>query len=396
MIPRLRQQFNSAFTPAKYYDFLAGLDRVCGTHICFRNCETPCFLSPPLVDRMVTAGREMILQLVNDPAYQRASENAVPPEFRVPGATAHPIFIQVDFGLVRDAAGQIGPKLVEIQGFPSLYAYQVAIAEEYRRAYGLDESVLYLPPGLDREAYCRLLSRAIVAEHDPENVVLLEIDPYEQKTLPDFLLTAKMTGIRILNAFDVVQEGRKLYYKAEGRQVPIHRIYNRVIFDELERSGRRLPFRLQDDLDVEWADHPSWFFRMSKFSIPFLNHATVPETRFLSDVDLLPERPERFVLKPLYSFAGLGVIIGPTREQLESIPHEKRSDYILQERLEFEPVIETPCGQTKVEIRIMFLWLDELQHGAILLRMGRGAMMNVSFNRNMDWVGSSAAFYPAD
>lgn len=396
MLPHLRQSFNSAFTPDKYGDFLAGLDRACGTHITFRNCETPCFLPPALVDRMVAAGREMILQLVNDPAYQRASETAVPLEFRVPGATQHPIFIQVDFGLVRGAAGQIEPKLVEIQGFPSLYAYQIAIAEEYRRAYSLDESLLYLPPDLDREAYCLLLRRAIVAEHDPENVVLLEIDPYEQKTLPDFLLTGQMTGIRIVNAFDVIQEGRKLYYKTEGRPVPIHRIYNRVIFDELERSGRQLPFRLRDDLDVEWADHPSWFFRMSKFSIPFLKHETVPETRFLNDVDPPPEQPERYVLKPLYSFAGTGVIIGPTREQLESIPREKRPDYILQERLEFEPVIETPCGPTKAELRIMFLWLDELRHGAILLRMGRGAMMNVSFNRNMDWVGSSAAFYPAD
>jgi hypothetical protein len=396
MLPHLRQRFNSAFTPAKYQDFLAGLDRACGTHIKFRNCETPCFLPPALVDRMVAAGRKMILQLIGDPGYQRASQDAVPPEFRVPGATEHPIFVQVDFGLVRGETGEIEPKLVEIQGFPSLYAFQVAIAEQYQRAYGLDESLLYLPPGLDREAYCRLLCRAIVASHDPENVVLLEIDPYEQKTLPDFLLTEQMTEIRIVNAFDLVQEGRKLYYKTEGRQVPIHRIYNRVIFDELERSGRHLPFRLQDELDVEWADHPSWFFRMSKFSIPFLKHAAVPETRFLSDVDPLPEQPERYVLKPLYSFAGLGVIIGPTREQLESIPHEQRSDYVLQERLDFEPVIETPCGPTKAEIRIMFLWLDELQHGAILLRMGRGAMMNVSFNRNMDWVGSSAAFYPAD
>ncbi len=396
MIPEVRRQFNSNFTPEKYHNFLAGLDRACGTPIEFRNCETPCFLPPALVERMVAAGREMILQLVEDPQYCRASQDAVPPSFRVPGATPHPIFVQVDFGLVRGATGEIEPKLVEIQGFPSLYAYQVAIAEEYRWAYGLDESLRYLPPGLDRDAYHGLLRRAICAGHDPENVVLLEIDPYEQKTLPDFLLTARRTGIRIMNAFDVIQEGRKIYYKAAGRRVPIHRIYNRVIFDELERSGKRLPFNLQDDLEVEWADHPSWFFRISKFSIPFLKHSTVPETRFLSDFDPLPEQPERYVLKPLYSFAGLGVVIGPTREQLEAIPRDARSQYILQERLDFEPVIETPCGSTKVEIRIMFLWIDELQHGAILLRMGRGAMMNVSFNRNMEWVGSSAAFYPAE
>ncbi len=395
MIPELRQRFNANFTPGKYQGFLDSLDRACGVHIAFRNSETPCFLPPALVDRMVAAGRDMILQLVGDPAYRRASENAVPEAFRMPGAPDHPIFIQVDFGLVRGASGEIEPRLVEIQGFPSLYAYQIAIAEEYRRAYGLDENLRYLPADLDREAYCSLLRRAIVGAHDAENVVLLEIDPYQQKTLPDFLLTERIAGIKIVNAFDVVQQGRKLYYSGDGRLVPIHRVYNRVIFDELERSGRHLPFRLQDELDVEWADHPSWFFRISKFSIPFLKHETVPDTRFLSDVNRLPERLDRYVLKPLYSFAGLGVVIGPTREQIEAIPQEKRSEYILQERLEFEPVIETPCGPTKVEIRVMFLWLDELRHGAILLRMGRGAMMNVSFNRNMDWVGSSAAFYPA-
>jgi hypothetical protein len=396
MIPGFRQWFNSSFSPEKYQDFLAGLDRACGTLISFRNSETPCFLPPALVDRMVSAGREMILQLASDPEYLRASQDAVPAEFRVPGATDHPLFVQVDFGLVRGDGGEIEPRLVEIQGFPSLYAYQVAIAEEYRRAYGIDESLRFLPEGLDRDAYRALLRRAIVAKHDPENVVLLEIDPYEQKTLPDFLLTAQMTGIRIVNAFDVIQEGRQLRYRAGGRQVPIHRIYNRVIFDELKRSGRSLPFRLEDDLDVEWADHPSWFFRISKFSIPFLRHSSVPATRFLSDVDPLPDEPGRYVLKPLYSFAGLGVVIGPTREQLEAIPRGERSQYILQERLEFEPVIETPCGPTKVEIRIMFLWVDGLQHGAILLRMGRGPMMNVSFNRDMDWVGSSAAFYPPE
>ena len=395
MLPEFRHRFISDFTPQKYQDFLAGLDRACGIPIKFRNCETPCFLPPALVERMVTAGREMILQLVRDPEYRRASENAVPPAFRVPGATEHPIFVQVDFGLVRDASGEIAPKLVEIQGFPSLYAYQMAIAEEYRRAYSLDEKLRYLPPDMSRDAYCDLLRRAILGDHDPENVVLLEIDPYEQKTLPDFLLTEQIARIKIVNAFDVVQQGRRLYYSRDGRQVPVHRIYNRVIFDELERSGKGLPFDLRDELDVEWADHPSWFFRISKFSIPFLKHPSVPETRFLSAIKSLPERPERYVLKPLYSFAGLGVVIGPAREQLDAIPPGKRSEYILQERLEFEPVIETPCGPTKVEIRVMFLWLDELQHGAILLRMGRGVMMNVSFNRNMEWVGSSAAFYPA-
>jgi hypothetical protein len=396
MIPSLRQRFNASFTPQKYRDFLDGLDRACGTHVPFRNSETPCFLPKALVDRMVADGRELIEQLISDPEYRRRSEAAIPAEFRVPGETIHPLFVQVDFGLVRNPRGEIEPKLVEIQGFPSLYAYQVAIAQQYQRAYGLDANLRFLPAGFDLEAYYALLRRAILADHDPENVVLLEIDPFEQKTLPDFLLTEQVAGIRTVNAFDVIQKDKQLFYERDGTQIPIRRIYNRVIFDELARKGEPLPFNLADEIEVEWADHPSWFFRISKFSIPFLHHPSVPQTRFLSEIGPLPDHPEGYVLKPLFSFAGHGVVIGPTRDELAAIPAEKRGQYVLQERLNFEPVIETPCGPTKVEVRVMFLWVDKLQHGAILLRMGRGAMMNVSYNREMEWVGSSAAFYPAN
>ena len=395
MIPQLRQQFNSSFTAEKYGAFLDGLDRACGTHVKFRNCETPCFLPRPLVERMVAYGRELIHQLVDDPEYRRRSDAALPADFRVQDEVTRPLFVQVDFGMVRAPSGEIEPKLVEIQGFPSLYAFQVAIAEQYRRTYNLDPGLRFLPPGMDVEAYYGLLRRAIVGDHDPENVVLLEINPYEQKTLPDFLLTAEICNLRIVNAFDVMQNGTELFYARDGRQVPIRRIYNRVIFDELARMGRPLPFDIGGRLDVEWAGHPNWFFRISKFSIPFLRHASVPRTRFFDEVEPLPENPECYVLKPLFSFAGLGVIVGPTRDQLAAIPREKRSEYILQDRLQFEPVIQTPCGPTKVEVRVMFLWLDELQHGAILLRLGRGAMMGVDYNRDMEWVGSSAAFYPA-
>jgi len=393
MIPRLRRQFNAQFTSDKYRRFLEGLDRACGTHIKFRNSETPCFFPKSLLDRMVADGRELIHQVVDNPEYRRQSESSIPPQFRLPGETPRPLFVQVDFGLVRGAGGELEPKLVEIQGFPSLYAYQVTLAEQYQAAFGLGRDVHFLPPGMDVEAYYGLLRRAIVGECEPENVVLLEIDPFQQKTLPDFLLTQRICQIPIVNAFDVIQEGKRLFYPRDGRRVPIRRIYNRVIFDELLRKGKALPFELRDELEVEWAGHPNWFFRISKLSIPFLRHRSVPKTWFLSDVDPLPEDLDGYVLKPLYSFAGLGVAIGPSRDQLAAIPPEKRAEYILQERLEFEPVIETPCGPTKVEVRIMFFWLDELQNGPTLLRMGRGQQMGVDYNRDMDWVGASAGFY---
>ena len=152
-----------------------------------------------------------------------------------------------------------------------------------------------------------------------------------------------------------------------------------------------MPFDFRDELDVEWAGHPNWYFRISKYSIPYLKHSSVPRTWFLDQLNELPADLENFVLKPLYSFAGLGVVIAPSRADIDAIPEAKRSEYILQERLNFTPVVETPYGLTKVELRIMYVWIDELVPVLTIVRMGRGLMMGVDHNKNMAWVGSSAA-----
>jgi hypothetical protein len=233
-----------------------------------------------------------------------------------------------------------------------------------------------------------------VAEHDPQNVILMEIDPLHQKTLPDFLLTEKLLGITTVSITDIEKRGDELFYESEGKRIPIRRIYNRAIVDELVRKKLELSFKFTDDLKVEWAGHPNWYFRMSKFSLPFLHHVCVPKTSFLDRVEPLPQDLENYVIKPLFSFAGLGVILNPTKEDLANIPKGKRSQYILQERMQFEPVIETPMGATKAEIRIMYIWLDELLPVMTIIRMGRGLMMGVDHNKNMEWVGSSAGFYP--
>jgi hypothetical protein len=221
----------------------------------------------------------------------------------------------------------------------------------------------------------------------------MEIDPLEQKTLPDFLLTERLCGVKTVNVIDIRKEGRRLFYNRDGTLVPIRRIYNRVIVDELMRKEKTLPFSLRDDLDVEWAGHPNWFFRLSKFSIPYLRHPCVPQTCFLHQFDATPDDPANYVLKPLFSFSGIGVVIGPTKDELAAVPPESRSQYILQERLDFEPLFETPCGPTKAEARIMYIWTDSLRPGPVLVRMGRGKMMGVDYNRDMEWVGSSAGLY---
>jgi hypothetical protein len=392
MIPQLRQCFNANFTPEKYRRLLKVLEERCGTPVQFRVAETPCFFPKPLLDRMSQYGKEIIHQLER-PEYLKASCAAIPDEFNVPNEAPHPLFIQVDFGLVRDAAGQVQPKLVELQGFPSLYAYQAILSQAYMEVFALDNNLQYLLSGLDWENYKNLLRYAIVADHDPENVVLMEIDPLHQKTLPDFILTEKLLGIRTVSISDIKKEKNRLFYESGDRRVPIGRIYNRAIVDELIRKNLRLNFKLSDDLEVEWAGHPNWFFRMSKFSLPYLQHESVPKSQFLDRIEKIPDDLQNYILKPLFSFAGLGVLINPTPHDVTVIPADQRSQYILQERMPFEPVIDTPFGSTKAEVRIMYIWLEELLPVMTIIRMGRGLMMGVDHNRNMEWVGSSAGLY---
>jgi hypothetical protein len=393
MIPVFRQSFKVRYKPEKYPELLALLAERCGVPIGFRVSETPCFLPPELLARMAADGKDLIHQLVDSPSYRARSDESIPAEFRVPNEAAHPMFIQVDFGLVRDTAGQLQPKLVELQAFPSLYAYQPVLARTFLDVYGLDQGLRYLLSGLDAASYLALLRRAIVGSQDPENVILMEIDPLHQKTLPDFLLTEKLLGIKTVDIRSIKKEGNRLYWESEGQRTPIRRIYNRAIVDELERKGVQLAFDFRDDLDVEWAGHPNWYFRISKYSIPYLKHASVPKTWFLDQMERVPDDLENYALKPLYSFAGLGVVIAPKKDDIAAVPKERRSQYILQERLHFEPVIETPFGGTKVEVRMMYIWVDELMAVLTILRMGRGLMMGVDHNRNMEWVGSSAGLY---
>ena len=391
MIPSYRQDFNSRFTLDKYELLRSEMTSRCGMEVPFALCETPCFFPQSLVERMGEDGKVLIQQLVDSPEYLARSESSIPPEFRVPNESPHPMFIQVDFGLVQDAAGKLQPKLVELQAFPSLYAYQPVLAQAYIDVFGLDPKLRYFLSGLDSAAYQRLLQGAIVAGHDPANVVLMEVHPEEQKTRPDFLLTEKLLGIRTVCITKIRKQGRQLFYEEAGKQIPIERIYNRTIVDELERKGVEPPFDFRDDLDVEWAGHPNWYFRISKYSIQYLKHPSVPRTWFLNQLTEVPADPENFVLKPLYSFAGLGVVIAPSRADIDAIPATKRSEYILQERMNFTPVVETPHGATKVELRIMYVWLDELIPVLTIVRMGRGLMMGVDQNKGMKWVGSSAA-----
>jgi hypothetical protein len=395
MIQALREDFNRRWTPEKYQRFLAGIDQAIGKHVEFRHSETPCFFPRELLQEMSRAGRDLVGQLLDNKLYREASDLEIPPQYCVPNEAHEPLFIQADFGIVHEN-GRLAPKLVEIQGFPSLYCYQTEMARQCMRAYELNPGLRHLLSELDLDGYHKLLGEAILNGHSPENVILLEIDPDQQKTVCDFICTERIYGVRAVCITKVRLKGNKLYYDRDGVETPIHRIYNRAIFDELERKKVEVPFRWTDDLQVEWAGHPNWFFRLSKFSIPWFNHPTVPKSHFFHEVTDLPSDPENYVLKPLYSFAGIGVVVGPTVEQLDSIPIKERRNYILQERVRFAPTILTPHGPTMAEVRIMYIWLPSMQlpmAANMIVRMGRGKQMGVDYNKNLEWVGASAGFY---
>jgi hypothetical protein len=391
MIPARRQAFNEAWTEAQYERLLSIVAGAAGTTPQFAISETPCFFTREFIDRLARIGADLVRQLDGNPAAMAAAEQIVPERFTGPGEDPVPRFVQVDFGLVRTPDGRVEPKLVELQAFPSLYGLQPVLAAAYLEAYGLPPSLDIFLDGHTAATYDALLKSVIVGEHDPTEVVLMEIEPRWQKTWPDFSITENTWGVRAVDVATVRREGRQLFYDRDGRMVRIRRIYNRVIPEELDRKGVELPFDYRDDLDVEWAGHPAWYFRISKFSMPWLRHPSVPGTWFLHELGELPKDRENYVLKPLYSFAGGGIVFGPTDADILAIPREERMNYILQERIGFTPLIETPHGPTQVEVRVMYVWADQLRPVLPLLRMGRGKMMGVDHNKGLRWVGASAA-----
>lgn len=393
MIPAFREQYNAQFTEAKYQKFLRALDEAAGTKIDFRVCETPVFLPKALLQEMQRAAMEIVGQL-NTPDYFRESEKAVPARYRVPNEDSHPLFVQVDFAITLDENGKPAPKLIELQGFPSLYGFQIVLTQTFQRVFDLSH-LEFLLGGITKERYVDLLKRALLGKHDPENVILMEIDPEKQKTACDFVCTERFTGVRPVNITEIKKRGKRLFYFKNGKEIPIHRIYNRVIVDEFIKKDIACDFDFRDELEVEWAGHPNWYFRMSKFSLPHLRHPAVPRAYFLDQLERYPQPLENYVLKPLFSFAGSGVKIDITPADLDAILPADRPFHLLQEKIEYGPVIKTPDAASKVEVRMMFLWLNKSRPVGVttLARLSQGKMLGVDFNKNKTWVGASCCLF---
>ena len=392
MIPALRARFNREWTPERHQAFLSRVVSRTGVPLGFTLSETPCFFPAALLEEMAATGVALVTSFLANAEARAAAESLIPERYLGPGQEARPTCVQVDFGLVREADGRFTPRLVELQAFPSLYGFQHTLAAVSREVHELPATCAAHLGGLDDTAYLALLREVLVGPHDPAEVVLLEIAPEQQKTRPDFAVTEQFWGIQTVDPGDVIVRGRTLWRRHQGREVPIRRIYNRVIPDELDRTGHPMAFDFRDDLDVEWVGHPAWYFRLSKSAIPWLAHPSVPRTWRLDAVDALPADREQLVLKPLFSFAGGGIVFAPSDAALAAIPAAERHLYLLQERVRFAPVIETPHGPTQAEVRIMYVWTDRLRAVLPLVRMGRGQMMGVSHNRGLAWVGASAGF----
>jgi len=395
MIPELRRAYNAAYSDAKYEDYRRRLEARGRMAIPFRLAESPVFLPAALRDEMVAASLEIFRQLSTPEALER-SRAAVPKAFDVPGCPELPTFAVTDFAVTRSAAGRLEPKLIELQAFPTLYAFQVAQGEELTRICPEGEKLDWYLSGLNTVSYWKAVGEAILAGVPSENVVLLDLDPPRQKTAIDFGFTEQFWGVRAVDPSQIEKRGRQLWYDCSGRTTRILRVYNRLIFDELGATGSKLPFDLTEPLEVSWAGHPNWYFRWSKHCLPELRHETVPEALFLSDLQSAPQDLENWVLKPLFSFAGSGVKVEVTAADLAAVPGSERAHTLLMRKVEYAPAIETTDGnRSKVEVRILFVWRDgKPLPVTTLARLSQGKMMGVNYNKDRTWVGSSGCLWP--
>jgi hypothetical protein len=394
MIPFLRRSYNAAFTDEKYQRYHRRLEEEARWPIPFRLAESPVFLPTELVDEMVSASLEIWRQLSRPEALKR-SEAAVPARFNVPGSGAHPVFAVTDFAVVRAPDGRLAPKLIELQGFPSLYAFQLFQTLALRDMCPEPASLDFLFGGLDSEGYRRVVGDAILAGLPPENVVLLDLDPPSQKTSVDFAFTEKLWDVRAVCATKLEKRGKELWYDRDGKPTRILRIYNRLIFDELAHKGIELPIDFREELDVAWAGHPNWYFRWSKHALPALDHPTVPEAHFLSDLAAPPEDLSNWVLKPLFSFAGSGVKVDVTPSDIAAIPPEERSNTLLMRKVDYASALETTDGSFS-RSRSHHVRLEGRRAPARRpSRLSQGKMMGVAFNKDRTWVGSSGCLWPS-
>lgn len=391
MITKYREQFNAEFSQEKYQEILELLEKQSGTPPLFRISESPIFMPKDFHTKLDDACESIITQIKN--MSDEELQKAVPANCKVPNDTKQPHFFTIDFGICEDESGNIIPQLIELQAFPTLYAFQKELQNAFMEVYPFIKNFKHKQT--DAEYYAEL-SKLLIGDENPENVILLEIYPEKQKTNIDFYITEKKLGIHPVCLTEITKEGRKLFYERNGKKIEIKRIYNRVIFDELDKiENLKTEFDFREDVDVKWITHPNWFFKISKFLLPKLSHAYVPKSYFLNEFPAT-ENLADFVLKPLFSFAGSGVNLNPTQELIDGIADKE--NYIMQRKVQYAPLFKDPNGEfSKAEIRLLYIWHEDEDRPKLmehLVRMTKAAMVNVDFNKkDAIWIGGSTAFF---
>ena len=394
MIPKYRQQFNDLFTIEKYQEFQDDIAADFNYMPTFRMAETPFFISKTLKSQLLE-GCDDVIKLIQQDNFKALTEQSLELNTRVPNEDVHATFLAIDFGICEENDETI-PKLIEVQGFPSLFNYQYNLYFKFKKLYPFLEELTPFIGDMTSEKYLETIDKALCNGHDKENVILLEIEPEKQNTKIDFYYCRRDIGIPIVCVTDLVKKGKQLFYHNDkGVAILVKRIYNRVIFDELDlRTDLKLNFSFKDDLDVEWAGHPNWFFRISKFILPMLKGKYFIDTVLLSDLKEIPEDLENYVLKPLFSFSGSGVVFHVKKEDIESV--KEKDLYILQKKVNYIPIVQSPDGKVKAEVRILFVW-NKGENSPTplcnLVRLSRGEMIGVKFNQDKDWVGGTLGLF---
>ncbi len=394
MQQELRKQFNQHFTEERYEAYVNRIEQLHPGALDFRNAETPIFVPGEFTQKMLDACED-IIDVITAPDFKSLTERAIPKSTWVPNETAHPEFIVFDFGVCEKEDGTLEPQLIEMQGFPTLFAFQIYHTKFTREYASVPAGYDAYLSGYDETAYLRSLKKIIAGKEDPENVILLEIFPEQQKTRIDFYCTETLLGIKTVCLTKLIAEGNKLFYENNGKKIQVKRIYNRLIFDDLHQQkdlGSIIDFT--QPWDVDWVSHPNWFYRISKFTLPLIDNAHVPKTYYLDQLKEIPADLENYVLKPLFSFAGMGVVIDVTKEDIDKVKDPE--NWILQRKVKYADVIKTPDIPAKAEIRLFYFWERGTARPVAvhnLSRLSKGKMIGTRYNKDKKWVGGSVSFF---
>ena len=394
MQKELRDIFNKNFSQEKYAAYLAEVDAIQPGALDFRNAETPLFIPKDFTNKMLEACED-IIDVIVAPNFTELTERSIPEDARVFGEEGHAEMIVFDFGICNDGKGGYEPQLIEMQGFPTLYAFQAFHSELTAKYANLPSTHSSYLNGYNKESYIQLLKDIIIGNHNVDEVILLEIFPEKQKTRIDFYATKKILGVETVCVSELKADKKILYYKNKnGIKQIVKRIYNRLIFDDLQQQGGLEGIvDLTQEYDVEWVPHPNWFYRISKFTLPFIDNDYVPDTFFLNEISQ-PVNLEEYVLKPLFSFAGMGVVIDVTQADIEKITDPE--NWILQRKVDYAPVIKTMDDPAKAEIRLFYFWKPEWERPIAvhnLARLSKGKMIGTRYNKDKTWVGGTIAFF---